>query len=381
MKISEFKKLEKKINGQNFNQGYKTINAVMTVLSYFGHVASIFLAYFMLSKILSGAMTDNKVAVFIATIVILGGLELLKRDIFDKFSIQYLKLKTLGKDVLPLFLLSIAIIGLSFYASISGAHEYASKGAKIETDAKAGLDKYSDSITKVYSVKIEGIEKEKGLKEKPLLILYKQQTELGELALKGSLSKDQKKLEKNLPAKIKELEDKNKSFIDDKKKEILDLEKERDAEIEKHKKEVDAESKGKKEDNSKNSFAFVIISTLIEIVILAGVYFNEYYKFRSYREFRDKIERDPNYQKWLLFNEILEVVYTEDTKMNQKLPSNKSIIEMCKANDIIVLPKDMTNFLKSMASLGIVKTSGSARYINKQRDQALETLKKHFNIE
>ena len=50
MKISEFKKLEKKINEQNFNQGYKTINAVMTVLSYFGHVASIFLAYFKIGR-------------------------------------------------------------------------------------------------------------------------------------------------------------------------------------------------------------------------------------------------------------------------------------------------------------------------------------------
>ena len=377
MKISEFKKLEKKINGQNFNQGYKTINAVMTALSYFGHVASIFLAYFMLSKILSGAMTDNKVAVFIATVVILGGLELLKRDIFDKFSIQYLKLKTLGKDVLPLFLLSLTIIGLSFYASISGAHEYASKSDKIEIDAKAGVDRYSDSITAIYAKEIATIEGEikaekESFKSKDVLL-----GSLQAKATEGRLSKDQRNTIADLGAQKKESDAK----VAAGEAKIAGKKKERDAEIEKHKKEVESESKGKKEDNSKNSFAFVIISTLIEIVILAGVYFNEYYKFRSYREFRDKIERDPNYQKWLLFNEILEVVYTEDTKMNQKLPSNKSIIEMCKANDIIVLPKDMTNFLKSMASLGIVKTSGSARYINKQRDQALETLRKHFNIE
>ena len=140
MKINEFKKLEKKINDQNFNQSYKTINLVLTALSYFGHVASIFLAYFMLSKILEGAMTDNKVAVFIASLVILGGLELLKRDIFDKFSIQYLKLRTFGKDVMPLFLLSITIIGLSFYASINGAAEYSSKTSKIE-EVKKDINK------------------------------------------------------------------------------------------------------------------------------------------------------------------------------------------------------------------------------------------------
>jgi hypothetical protein len=36
-------------------------------------------------------MSDNIIAVFIACIIILSGIELLKRDIFDKFSIQYLK--------------------------------------------------------------------------------------------------------------------------------------------------------------------------------------------------------------------------------------------------------------------------------------------------
>jgi hypothetical protein len=78
---------------------------------------------------------------------------------------------------------------------------------------------------------------------------------------------------------------------------------------------------------------------------------------------------------------MLEVIYTEETKMNQKLPSNKGIIEMCKMNEIIVLPKDVTEFLKTMSSMGVVKVSGSTRYINKVREQAFEILGKHFNID
>jgi hypothetical protein len=377
MKISEFKKLEKKINDQNFNQGYKNINIVMTVLSYFGHVASIFLAYFMLSKVLSGAMTDNKVAVFIATVVILGGLELLKRDIFDKFSIQYLRLKTLGKEVLPLFLLSITIIGLSFYASISGAHEYSSKGDKIDSEANIGIGRYSDSLSVVYGKNISLIEKEISSEKSSFRSKDELLSTLQSKSVEVNLSKYQKNTIENLGQQKKELDVKVKELEE----KISEKKKEKDALIEKKKKEVVVVSKGKKKDNGKNSFAFVIISTLVEVVILAGVYFNEYYKFRSYREFRDKIEKDPNYQKWLLFNEILEIIYTEETKMNQKLPSNKGIIEMCKINDIIVLPKDMTNFLKSMAGLGIIKISGSARYISKQRELSFESLRKHFNIE
>jgi hypothetical protein len=66
--------------------------------------------------------------------------------------------------------------------------------------------------------------------------------------------------------------------------------------------------------------------------------------------------------------------------MNQKLLSNKAIIDMCKVNDIIVLPKDLTDFLKVISGLGIVKVSGSVKYISKTRDIAQETLRKHFNI-
>jgi hypothetical protein len=380
MKIKDFDKLEKKLNGQNFHESYGNINKVMTGLSYFGHVASIFLAFFMLSNILLGVM-ENHAVVYVVTVIILSAIELLKRDIFHKFSVMYLKLRAFTKDVMPLFLLSVTIIGISFYSSIKGAGEYSSKGEMIQKDFDKLNKQFEDSITKVYSVKIEDIEKEKGLKEKPLLVLYKQQTELGELALKGALSRDQKKLEKTLPAKIKELEDKNKSFIDDKKKEILDVVTERDLKITEHHKKAKKDSDKKKSDNSTNSLAFIIFSTLIEISILAGVYFNDYYEVRSYREKRAQLEKDPSFQKWKLYNQILEVIYTEETKMNQKLPSNKGIIEMCKMNEIIVLPKDVTEFLKTMSSMGVVKVSGSTRYINKVREQAFEILGKHFNID
>ena len=93
------------------------------------------------------------------------------------------------------------------------------------------------------------------------------------------------------------------------------------------------------------------------------------------------IEKDPSFQKWKLYNQILDVIYTEDTKMNQKLPSAKAIIDMCKTNDMIVLQKDITDFLKIMGTLGIIKVSGSTRYINKQRELSFESLNKHFNID
>jgi len=188
--------------------------------------------------------------------------------------------------------------------------------------------------------------------------------------------------------KRKKLTDVEKNNMDDWKKNREEAKSEKDRlkskmdfEIEDSNKKIKDSTKKEKDENSKNALSFIVLSTLIEIVILAGVYFGEYYKFRSYREFRNKIEKDPNYQKWLLYSDMLEAVFPGDAKMNQKLPSNKGIIEACKLNDIIVMNKDVTDFLKSMISLGIFKSSGSVKYISKQRELAFETLKSHFNIE
>lgn len=374
MKISEFKKLEKKINNYNFNENYKSINVILTVLSYFGNLASIFLAFFFMSKIIGGALSDNPVAVVISSIIILAGIELLKRDIFDKFSIQQLKEKTINKNVLPLFITSLLLIFASFYSSLNGAKEFSSKSKQLEQVKEDKLKIFSDSLNVVYNSKISDIEIE--LKSSKDLLKTKddEQTELASIQ---NLNRTQRQ-------RVVDLKEEKKTIRDDISKlesDISVVKKERDGIIESEKIRLNTETDSEKEDNSKNSFLFVILSVIIEMVILAGVYFNEYYKFRSYREYRDKIEKDPNFQKWLLYDEILNLIYTEDTKMNQKLPSNKAIIETCKVNDIIVLPKDISDFLKVLSNIGIIKQSGSARYISKSKDIAQEILRKNYNIE
>ena len=374
MKINEFKKLEKKINNQNFNQGYKNINLVMLLLSIFGHFASIFLAYFALSKVLGGVIENNPVVVLMSSLIMLTGLELLKRDIFDKFSIQYLKVKAFTKDVLPLFILSLLIISTSFYASIQGAKEFSSKEAVIEQKQEETVNQFSDSLNKVYSIKIDGIESEIKVNKDKIDSKDKEQTELESIQ---PPTRSQK-------SRIKDLKDEKTTLRTDITKLETDeanVKIELANKIKEHETTVGDDAKNKKKDNTSNSLAFILISTLIELVILVGVYFNEYYKFRSYKEFRNKLEKDPNYQKWMIYDQMLSIIYTEDTKMNQKLPSNKNIADMCKVNDIIVMPKDVTDFLKIMNNLNIIKTSGSTRYVNKQRDLAFEILRKQFNIQ
>ena len=95
MKVSEFKKLESSLKEMDFHNSFKNINKVMFALSVFGNISSIFLAYFLVNKIIGSAVEDNPILTGIASVILLSGLELLKREIFEKFSLQYIKIKNL----------------------------------------------------------------------------------------------------------------------------------------------------------------------------------------------------------------------------------------------------------------------------------------------
>jgi hypothetical protein len=362
MKIEDFKKLERKITGDSFNESYKSINKVLTFLSYFGHVASIFLAYFMLSSVLSTAIT-NSIVVGIVSVILLSGVELIKREMMDKFSISYLKEKEFNNKVIPLLLMSLLAVSLSFYCTISGAEEFSSKEKEIVETGKAQTKTVTDSITNRFNTDIKL--KDKGVKETDSILNVFQTISLTE-----RLSKDQRNAVADFTKKRDILA-----------KEKKELELNRDLEIKKAEGTAGSDIDAKKQENSKSSLLFVLLSTLIELIIIAGIFFNEYYKFRSYNEYRDKYEKDPNYQKWEFYEKVLRVIYNEDTKNNEKLPPGKTIIGMCKINGILILPKEVTEFMKLLSSIGVIKVSGSSKYINKSRDLAFEALKKNFNIE
>jgi len=375
MKLSDFKKLEESIQEQDFNKSFKNINKVMFFLSIFGHISSIFLAYFLVSKVLSGAITDNPILVSTASIILLGGLELLKREIFDKFSLQQIKNKSLtNSDVLPLMLVSILIVSISFYSSIKGAQEFSSKSKQIDTQVQLDVKVYEDSLSRSYNAKIEDINKEISLTKSKISEKDKEQTSIES---NPPLSMQQRNRVKDLKSEKTEL----KKEVISLETKVSDVKEELGKEISDYEAKVKVEGEGKKDENKSNSFFFVIISTLIELIILAGVYFNEYYKFRSYDEFKKKIERDPNFQKWYNYNSVLDIIYNTDTKINDKLSSVKVIQDLCKVNGIILLNKDMADLSKLFTSLGITRSAGSVRYIAKSKETAQEILKKHFNID
>lgn len=374
MDINEFKKLEDSIKEESFHKEYKSINIVMFCLSIFGHMASIFLAYFLLSKILSGAITDNPTLVLIASVIMLTGLELLKRDIFQKFSTQSIKLKAfLHKQIYPLLFMSIAVVSVSFYATISGANEFSSKEKEIEKVAEENTQKYVDSLTNIYTIKIQEFEKEsKDIKTK----IEAKDNEQTSLEAVQPLTPAQRSRVRDLKAE-KDILRQDLVKVDTS---ISVTKRELETKVKEYEAKVNEESSKQKNENKTNSLLFVVISTLIELIILAGVYFNRYYKIRTYNEYRMKIENDPNYQKWMLYDTLIDVVYNVDTKINDKFPSSKTIIELGKLNGINLLQKDASDFIKMLSSLSILRSSGSSKYFGKSLETAKEIIRQHFNI-
>jgi hypothetical protein len=271
-------------------------------------------------------------------------------------------------------LVSFVIISISFYSSIKGAQEFSSKSKEIDTQVQVDVKAYEDSLSKSYNLKIEDINKEIVSNKLKIDEKDKEQTSIES---SQPISYQQRNRVKDLKAEKSELK-KEVSSLETK---VSDVKGELEKEIDDYEAKVKVEGEGKKDENKSNSFFFVIISTLIELVILAGVYFNEYYKFRSYDEFKKKIERDPNFQKWYNYNSVLDIIYNADTKINDKLPSVKVIQDLCKVNGIILLNKDMADLSKLFSSLGIIRSAGSAKYIAKSKETAQEILKKHFNID
>lgn len=377
MKLEEFNKLETLVKKQDFYLSYKGINSLLYYLSLFGNLASIFCGFFFLSKLIMDSVTvlTNTYVIYGISLLLLTGLELLKRDIFDKFSLEFIRHKSLvKKEVTTLAFFCVFVVSFSFYASLTGAKEFSSKSEVLETEQKNTVKAYSDSLYKIASDKVAVIEKDlEKIKDKDD-IKDKEQTSLESL---DKLSPQQRNRIRDLKTERQVLKDdmvKYKAEIDTintrVKREVYDYEKTVTVNIDKA-----------KEKNESNSTVFLIISTIIELLILIGIYFNKTYKFKSYEEYKTKFNNDPIFQKWKTNNSIIDILYINEPKLGDKILSVVSLKDLCKINNVSVTEKELNDSMKLFTALKILKVSGNARYLEKDKESASEVLRKHFKID
>lgn len=377
MKLEEFEKLETAIKKQNFYESYKGINSLLFYLSILGNIASVFCGIFFLAKLILGSVTvlTNIYVIYTISFILLTCLELLKRDIFAKFSIEFIRYKSfVKKEVAILSFFSLFVVFFSFYASLSGAKEFSSKSEHLELEQKTIVTNYNDSLNKIASDKILAINKEIDVLKQKDESKDKEQTELEGLE---RLTSQQKNRVKDLKAErllLKEDISKSKAQID-----TIQAQTKRDIAAYTALSSNDIDKQ--KEQNSSNSFTFIVISTIIELLILIGIYFNKNYGFKSYEEFKNKYNNDPSFQRWKLTNSLVEALYMNGPKVGDKALSATSLHDVSKINGATVTAKEVQDAIKLFTALKILKLSGNARYFEKDKETAISLVRTHFKID
>lgn len=367
MDLDNFKALEKSVQKPEFSKDFKGLNMILKVLSIFGNFASIFLASFFVSELLSVAI-ENVIVIWITTLIMLSGLELTKREVFGKFSREFIRVKKLySKNIFPLLLFVLMLVSLSFYSSLNGAQQFASKSEVLEIVAEEQIDNYSDSINLVYNKKIALLESQN---EALFEQMSKKQNDMSELPPNFITAR------KNIKKEIEDI----RSDMDGIDSKVKEYKAERDKLINEYEKDVETDTDEEKNKNESDSLIFVLTSTLIEFLILIGIYFNKLYNFKSYKDFKSKLLNKDNYRKWYEYTEIINILYMNKEE-REKIPPNEIIIELADMSKVYITSDQLHLAMNLFESLNIISIKGDIRFISKTKEEATEMLKEYFNID
>jgi hypothetical protein len=385
MNIEEFKKAKTELKEKNFFNNYKGFSKLAVFLSWVGNLFSILFAYFFINKIINETITEQTTTTLIitgiCTVIILFTVELMKRFVFDKFTQNYImdKYRFETNETKILAFISLCLVVTSFYFSLNGAEKYADRTDDISTNTEQTIQAYSDTLNKTYALKTANIDSQnKTLFDQNIIL----DTELAKLSTlcNSDISKTEVKKVKSEINRISKQKESNISIIDKndiKLKEFDDLKK----------KDIsDFESKNKlsasvqTEKVSGNPMIFLIFSTVIEFLILFGIFFINYYKVRSVEDFEKKIAKDPKYKAYNLYSEMINIMFKEDTNVNDAIPIKAQILKLLKSNNVDASPKELDEALRVMTLIGCFKQRGNKKIFNTDKSEALTLIKNHLKI-
>ena len=369
MELNNFKNLEGKVKKPDFGQDFKTLNNILRGLSIFGNITSIFLASFFVTELLSVAI-ENPIVYWAIAVIALSGLELTKREIFYRFSRDFIRTKTIFKSsVLPMLFFTMVLISLSFYSSLSGAQKFSSKADAIETQTVERVDTFRDSTNTYYQEKIDLLENQ----NVDLFDANKKTDEQIETLLREHPTWA------NTARKLREAKVENNEQIDKNDEKISELKAERDKVIKDYSDRIKKESNEEIDENKSDSLIFILISTLIEFLILIGIYFNNVYNFRTYRDIKRRLISDDNFRTYYDYSEILNVVFL-NRKEKDKIPDIDLMVDLLVMNKVYLTKKQVEDALKLFEALKIIEINDVHTYLIKDKDEASEVIKEHFHI-
>jgi hypothetical protein len=343
-------------------------------------------AYFFINNIIQQTITTHTattdILAGIITVIILLTVELMKRFVFDKLTQNFIidQFKLLTTESKLLAFISICLIVTSFYFSLNGAEKYADKTDDISTKTENTIQMFSDTLDKKYAIKTATYDEQNKILFEQNQKLDTELSEYSKLYNSPDISKaDARKLKSEINRLTKQKEY-NQGLIDKNDSKIKEFTSLKDAEI----KEYEIKHKGlaskEQEKVSGNPMIFLVFSTVIEFLILFGIYFINYYKVRSVDDFEKKIAKDPKYKLYNLYSEMINVMYKEDTNIGDAIPIKAQITKLLKSNSVDISNKDLDEALRVLTHLNIFKQKGNKKYFSADKNEANELIKKHLKI-
>lgn len=367
MDLKKYDELRKKIHTKDFEGKNRGLNSWLYKLSFLGNVGSIFFAYFLVSPALKKAITSNLVdgqwGIFLAafvTILVLVSFETIKRLLIKNLSFDLVKnkFKILKATILGWFIFSVAVVCLSFYLSLSGARNFASTSVIKNVVVDNVLQGQVDSLNMVYAERMAVyVDDNAALREV--------NTDLRQKLANTPL---------NYPTTRRGYQDnvdKNTEAINTNQGEIDELDTELQLVVAELKQDYGEQKAQNTDDDFKNILLFILLSTSIEVLIIVGVYFREYYEYNLYITNRERLESV--YKKRDRYQLMLRFIYQEGKlNPNDRVMAGAKIIELLEENSRIQNPKKFVeNFLYDMETLGIFVTQGKRRLLNATYKEAL----------
>lgn len=374
MDLKKYDELRKRINTKDFEGKNKGLDRWLWRFSFIGNASSIFFAYFLVYPALLKTITLHFLTgfwgQFIAlsiTLIFLVIFEIIKRYLIRNFSSDFVAVdRKVTPPLVGWLMVSTAIIGLSFYLSITGSKNLAQTSLFRNVIAETEVSNKGDSIMLAYEV------------EKRIF-------EVDNEALRAVNNDLRQKLAET-PVTYRTIRNEYQSNID-KNVQIIIENQERIDEIDNNKqtsiaelKERLTETKSEHEsDDNRTIFLFVIIVIFNELVIISGVFFREYFEYTLYQINNQKFERI--YQKRDRYRSLLAFVYGDGRLGvgDKVMPGLELKTIVAEKTTIPNSNKLIDEFLQDMDRLGIFATTGKRRYIAATHKEALDIVENYDN--
>lgn len=372
MDLRKYDELRKKINTKDFEGNNKGLDKWLYGFSFIGNASSIFFAYFLVYPALLKTIVLNFISgfwgtaiAFIFTLIFLTIFEITKRYLIRNFSSDYvISKRKLNMSTIRWMMISIGIIVLSFYLSISGSKNLATTSIFQDKIAETEIGIETDSLTQQYERRINVYEADN---EALRSVNNDLRQKLAETPLNYMTAR------REYQTSI----DKNTDVIETNQKEINNLKSELSQTINKLGDNLKETKTGNRNEDSKIILLFIIIVIFNEVIIIGGVYFREYFEYTLYEINHQKFEKV--YQKKDRYRSLLSFVYG-----NGKLSTGDKVIPGLELKTIIAEKTTIQNsnklvdeFLQDMDRLGIFATTGKRRFIAATYDEALNVLENY----